>query len=514
MIVFVAQYLIAAIDGMATRKRQKASQANTRAITLAAPGDKDKGSARATGDVNEISTKPVPCPKHSIRTLLQGSYLFGHKRQLDKIRFTQAFEHVGDCRGSGVHIWNQCACDRILQKARFFPVLPHVQVARNLDSSAEDILTEIACLLENKIPLGADGDMIVEIAVAFAYIMRRSIPEARAVLDNHITVKHVLNLVKVDCGKQVFRDKDRLESLIFEFVREERLPPTLHTHNGLLTIIHELFPDNSNLRCINASVLRYLEYVAPFDSFHRHRYSSVKIIATKGNGYLSSHNTEYVPALYTGHGIFLRRAHRPLCGVTVKLSLGENVDFYASFSGSEAEYVCVECALQTADVVDGPLRLRQYTQVFMRCPLDHAFGNPVHFTSEGDAVVEMMDCAVTQGWKRVLLKTQKLAVSIFDIVKVFRLHPLSTGIGGIWPVVFGESGITIRAHEGGLTVAAALQRATRVKLSARGYLLSAIICGEERFANGETKRWVEGREREKRNSGNWTKGAVLYDILG
>lgn len=499
---------------MATGKRQKASQVNTKAVTSAPPEDKDKGSTRATGDLNEISTKPVPCPKHSIRTLLQGSYLFEHKKQLDKIRLTQAFEHVGDCRGIGIHIWNQCACDRILQKARFFPVLPHVQVARNLDSSPEDVLTEIACLLENKIPLGADGDMIVEIAVAFAYIMRRSIPEARVLLNNHITVKHVLNLVKVDCGKQAFRDKDRLESLIFEFVREERLPPTLHTHNGLLNIIHEFFPDNSYLRYINASVLRYLEYVAPFDSFHRQRYSSVKIIATKGNGYLSSHNTEYVPALYTGHGIFLRRAYRPLCGVAVKLSTHENVEFYASFSGSEAEYVCAECALQTTDIVDGPLRLKRYNQVFMRCPLDHAFGNPVYFTSEGNAVVEMMECAVTQGWKRMLLKEEKLAASVFDIVKVFRLHPLSTGIGGIWPVVFGESGITICAHDGGLVAGATLQRATRIKLSTRGHISSAIICGEERFTNGETKRWVKDREREKWNSGNWARGAVFYEILG
>lgn len=506
--------LIAATDSMASRKRQKASQFITRAITLPSFEIKDRDKESATADFNEISTKPAPCPKHSIRISLQGSYLFEHKKQLDKIRVTQAFEHVGNCRGIGVHIWNQCACDRILQKTRFFPVLHHVQVARNLESSPEDILTEIACLLENKIPLGADGDMIVEIAVAFAYIMRRSTPEARVLLERHITVKHVLNLVKVDCGKQVFRDKDRLESLVFEFVREERLPPTLHTHNGLLAVIHEFFPDSSYLRYINASVLRYLEYVAPFDSFHRQRYSSIKIIATKGNGYISSHSTEYVPALYTGHGIFLRRAYMPLCGAAIKLAPGESVEFYASYSGSEAEYVCAECALQTTDVTDGPLRLRRYNQVFMRCPLDHAFGNPVEVTGEGDAVLEMMDCAVTQGWKRVLLKAQKLSVSIFDIVKVFRLHPSSSGIGGIWPVVFGENGITIRARDGGLAAGVTLQRASRIKLSARGYILGALICGEERFTNGETKRWAKNREREKWNSGNWVRGAVYHELLG
>lgn len=492
---------------MTSRKRQKASQRiSLDSIESPAP--------TPTRVIGEIVTRPLSCPIHSVKSLLESSYLFIHKHDLNQIRESQTFKHVPPCTSTH-YDWSRCHCDRILPRTRFFPVLDYVQSAQHLKSSPDDILDEIANLLDNKIPVGADGDMIVEIAVAFAYIIRSNPEKDSTLLQKHNSkvVNHILNMVVHDCGKAAFHDRDVLETLIFEFSRVERLPPTLHTHYSLAFILDQYLPDSTYLQYINASVLRYYNYVTPVDSFHRHNFSSVKIIASRGNGYISSHNTEYIPALYTSHGVFLRRARRPLRGVRYDLSPGDSIQFYASYSGSETECVCTTCALRTTDVANGPLLLKRYEQVFMRCPLDHAVGSPVYFDREGQAKVEMMECAMTQDSQRVLLGVNKLKANLFDLVKVFRLHPASTAVSGVWPVMIGESGITVHGTDRGIRAGVTLDRASRVRLGSKGFITSAVICGEERFANGEKKMWTNERQKEPWNSEKWIRGAVFHEVL-
>lgn len=336
---------------------------------------------------------------------------------------------------------------------------------------------------------------------------------------------HVLNMVQRDCGRVKYLDAD-LMALVAEFVREERLGATLHTGSGLARYIAAFLTSSDDQvgGLVDRAVGRYVRYVQPVDGFHRHKYSRVKIVGTRGNGYVSSHDTEYVPAMYTSHGVFLKRARESLGGETFDLREEERVEFYAAFSGSDVECVCVECALEMEEVGEaqggevsagggGGLRLWRYVQTFMRCPLDHTVGNPVYFGREGWAEMEIMECGLTEEGLRVLLGIQVEEVSVFDIAKVFRLHGKSEGIGGLWPTAMEDSGLTLIGKEGGITVRRTLERATRIRIETKGYVHSAIVGAEERWANGESKRWTKVREKGTRISGDWARGAVLFDAL-